>query len=92
MWRNIADRPILTKFLTYTATSEIPQNYNAVRIINAGTIDCTVGVLPLAPGASVGWSYNQFEIDQSQIYIDFPNGNAGAVVYVILTYFKDVDH
>lgn len=92
----MADRELITKFMTFTQTGAIVENYNSILFTNFGTVNATIGGFPLPanptpglPGATVTWSHNANEVNMTNIIVDFPNGAAGALVWAIITYYKD---
>lgn len=89
------DRKLITQVTTVTATGQIQSGWNSVLLINMGTVLATVNTMPLVPnvtpgqpGAGLRISHNANEVDDSQLYIDFPNGNTGGKVYVVANYYE----
>lgn len=87
-----ANREVKTTILVMQMPGEVPNRYNGILFINKGTQAARIDNFPLAVGESVGWQHNQNEINTGSNRIDFPGGNTGASVWVILTFFKDVEH
>lgn len=90
------DRELVTKFMPFTQTGAIVEGYNSISFTNFGTVNATVGNFPLPcnpvpglPGASLNWAHNANEVNMTNIIIDFPNGDTGALVWAVITYYKD---
>lgn len=82
------DRKVVTKQFRYISPQNIMANYNNILFINTGSVTASIGLFPLAPGASIGWAHNQNEINVTQMNISFQT-NEGAEVWCIYTLFDD---
>lgn len=84
-------RTLITKFLQYSGTTQLPVNYNSVVIINQGTtiikLDNSVSI---PAGGSMSWAHNQNEINVTPITLSFANTNdAGNLAVCVYTYYTD---